>query len=40
MQKVKNLPPADFQVNIFRKAENQMPLVEHLDFRQFSEILR
>ena len=37
MQKVEILPPADFQVKIFAKGENQM---RFMNFRQFSEILR
>ena len=40
MQKVENLPPADFQVKISAKGQNQVPLLEHMNFRQFSEIFR
>ena len=34
MQKVENLPPADFQVNIFRKWAKSNAL-EHMNFRHF-----
>jgi hypothetical protein len=37
MQKVETLPPADLQVKISAYWENQSPLVECRNFRQYSE---
>ena len=37
MEKVETLPPADFQFKISAYWENQSPLVECKNFRQFSE---
>ena len=38
MQKVKILPPADFQDNIFAKGQNQTPLLGFTNFRNFLKI--
>ena len=40
MQKVETLPPADFQVKFSAYWENQSPLEECSNFRQFPENYR